>query len=113
MARPPGPKLSVPPVPPLLVVKTRPPAPLTWSSALTAIEWKAWSVSVVGALQATGAATVMSPAWAPGLPAPPVVTVTFAVASAVDRVVALMTESLPVAAKPVWFAFAPFEMVTL
>ncbi|GJE69008.1 hypothetical protein CHKEEEPN_0531 [Methylorubrum podarium] len=75
---------------------------------LTAMALAALSVSVVGADHATGAATVMLPACVPELP---VETVTLALASAPVSVVALMTESLPVAVKPP--VSAPFEMVTL
>lgn len=110
-------KLRVPPVPPWFVLSASPPPPFTVRFEFTMIEWKALSVSVVPAVavpppQISGAATVISPTCAPALLAPPVVTVTFAVSNAVCRVVALMIELLPVAAKPEPVATS-FEIVTL
>lgn len=110
LALAPLPKVRVPPLSPLLVVSVSPPPPVTVMSALIAIEGWASSVSKVAAFQDSGAATVMSPVWDP--PAP-VETVTSAPPSAVGSVVASITESSPVAVKPVWLLSPPVEMVTL
>ena len=69
------------------------------------------SVSVVLALHLIGAATVMLPAWVPGLPARPVETVTPVLARALVRVVMLITVSSAAAAKPAPLSAAA-EMVT-
>ncbi len=68
--------------------------------------------------QVTGEATVMSPAWLPGEPLPPVNTVTLAAPRAFCSVVVLITESSPVGVMVVLVSeasvlvFVPVEMVT-
>ena len=102
-------RFSPPPAGTLMLALTTP--------SLTAMLRKADSVSVVGAAQAMLAKTEMSPAWAPGLPAPPVVTVTLAAFNAVCSVALLITLSFaPGVNVPPAFvapASAPVVMKTL
>ena len=74
-----------------------PAAPPKLMGALTVMSLAAFSVSVVPAVQLSGAATVILPACAPLLP---VDTMTLAPDSAFWNVAALMTLSSPLAVKP-------------